>query len=70
MAQGAASEAPDEMKRFYTEAQTLLLSTYAVLVPIYHPDRYYRSRSWVAGLSIDPFNFLTLRDIHISAPTK
>jgi ABC-type oligopeptide transport system substrate-binding subunit len=65
MAQGAAAEAPDEMKKFYTEAQTLLLSTYAVLVPIYHPDRYYRSRSWVAGLSIDPFNFLTLRDISV-----
>jgi ABC-type transport system substrate-binding protein len=65
LAQGAATQDETERKRLYTEAQTLLLSTYTIMVPIYYPDRYYRARPWIEGLSVDPFNFLTLRDVHV-----
>ena len=65
LAQGAATQDETEAKRAYTEAQTLLLSTHTIMVPLYYPDRYYRARPWIEGLSVDAFNFLTLRDVHV-----
>ena len=65
LAKGAAETDPERMAAIYTEAQALLLEKYAVMVPIYHPDRYYRRRAWIDGLGIDPFNFLTFREMRV-----
>jgi len=47
-------------RRLYVQAQEILLGEEVVLVPLYHPDRYFRARPELAGLSVDPFNFLSL----------
>ena len=66
--QGAAESDPLKMKQVFTRAQEMLLVDQAVLVPIYHPDRYYRKRSWLDGLGVDPFNFVTLRSMRLRSP--
>ncbi|HLT30482.1 MAG TPA: ABC transporter substrate-binding protein [Myxococcaceae bacterium] len=48
-----------------TRAQTMLLDTHAVAVPLFFPDRYFQRRSHVQGLSVDPFNFLTFRTLRL-----
>lgn len=62
---GAAELDAEAATTVFTRAQRLLLVDHAVLVPIYYPDRYFRTRSWIDGLGVDPFNFITLRDARI-----
>jgi peptide/nickel transport system substrate-binding protein len=52
-------------QRGYAEAQALLLEEQAVIAPLYHPDRYFRSRPWLRGLTVDPFNFLSLAELRL-----
>lgn len=49
----------------YVAAERLLLRDAAVVVPLYHPDRYYRMRAGLRGLGVDPFNFLSLAQLRI-----
>lgn len=65
--EGAAQSDPEAMKASYTKVQSLMLAEEVIVVPIYFPDRYYRKRPWISGLSIDPFNFLTLRSLQLHA---
>ena len=51
----------------YARAETILLDEAAVIVPLYHPDRYYRSRPKLVGLRVDAFNFLSLSELRIAA---
>ncbi|MBF5042784.1 peptide ABC transporter substrate-binding protein [Aggregicoccus sp. 17bor-14] len=55
-------------RALYAEAQALLLGEQAVVAPLYHPDRYYRARESLHGLTVDPFNFLSLRALRERAP--
>jgi ABC-type oligopeptide transport system substrate-binding subunit len=64
--QGAVELDPAAMRPIYVQAQKLLLVDDAVVVPIYYPDRYFRKRPWVAGLEINPFNFFTMRTLHLA----
>ncbi len=60
------ADAEPDMERarpLYVEAQALLLKEAAVIIPIYHPDRYFRRAPALSGLEVDPFNFLSLRDL-------
>lgn len=50
-------------RRKYAEAQAILLREEAVIVPLYHPDRYFRMAPSLGGLDVDPFNFLSIRDV-------
>lgn len=50
----------------YAQAEAVLLDEQAVIVPLYHPDRYYRSRPRLHGLDVDPFNFLALRSLRLA----
>ncbi len=54
---------PEVARRRYIEAQHLLLREEAVIVPLYHPDRYFRLAPELDGLDVDPFNFLSLRKL-------
>ncbi|MCK6548923.1 peptide ABC transporter substrate-binding protein, partial [Myxococcota bacterium] len=63
--EGAAATDPEVMKQIYGQVQALMLAEETIVVPIYFPDRYYRKRPWISGLSIDPFNFLTLRSMRL-----
>lgn len=47
----------------YARAEAMLLDEYAILAPLYHPDRYYRAHEGISGVTIDPFNFLFLRNV-------
>lgn len=62
---GDAEEDPDRARASYAQAQELLLGEQAVIVPIYHPDRYFRLKPELVGLHVDPFNFLSLRDLRV-----
>jgi ABC-type transport system substrate-binding protein len=53
-------------RTLYAEAQALLLEEQAVIVALYHPDRYYRSRPKLRGLDVDPFNFLALKSLRLA----
>ncbi len=68
LAEGAATQ--DEAKRtqLYLDAQKVLLSEQVVAVPLYFPNRYFRKRPWLDGLSVDPFNFLTFRAMRVKQP--
>jgi ABC-type oligopeptide transport system substrate-binding subunit len=54
-------------RTLYAQAQQLLLDEQAVIVPLYHPDRYYRARPRLRGLDVDPFNFLALKSLRVAA---
>lgn len=54
---------PSSARALYAEAQAILLREEAVIVPIYHPDRYFRMAPGLGGLDVDPFNFLSIRDL-------
>ncbi len=64
-----ADAEPDLAKArpLYVEAQEILIESEAVIVPIYHPDRYFRRSPELSGLEVDPFNFLSLRDLVVEA---
>jgi peptide/nickel transport system substrate-binding protein len=53
-------------RMLYAQAQAVLLDEQAVIVPLYHPDRYYRSRPKLRGLDVDPFNFLALKSLRLA----
>lgn len=61
----AAGETPGDA---YVRAERLLLERYAVVAPLYHPDRYYRVAPQLVGLGVDPFNFLSLAAMRSRAP--
>jgi ABC-type transport system substrate-binding protein len=65
LAEGAGTQ--DEAKRtqLYLDAQKVLLAEQVVAVPLYFPRRYFRTRPWLEGLSVDPFNFLTFRAMRV-----
>lgn len=62
-----AQPRPEDGAALYAKAQEILLGEQVVLVPLFHPDRYYRVQPRVAGLGISPFNFLSLSDARWSA---
>jgi ABC-type oligopeptide transport system substrate-binding subunit len=53
-------------RALYAQAEAVLLDEQAVIVPLYHPDRYYRSRPRLRGLDVDPFNFLALKTLRLA----
>lgn len=65
LAEGDASADPEQARRRYVQAERLLVAEEAVIVPLYHPDRYYRMREGLTGLEVDPFNFLSLAKLRI-----
>ena len=67
LAEGAGEA--DEAKRtqLYFDAQAVLLGEQVAAVPLYFPNRYFRKRPWLEGLSVDPFNFLTFRAMRVNA---
>ena len=66
--EGAAQTDPDRMRESYSRAQELLLARWAVLVPLYYPDRYFRRKPWVKGLTFDAFNTLDLQALSLGRP--
>ena len=58
---GAAESDPGRMRERYSRAQEDLLARWTILVPLYYPDRYFRTKPWVHGLSFDAYNTLDLR---------
>ncbi|WNG52832.1 peptide ABC transporter substrate-binding protein [Archangium minus] len=62
-----ADAEPDEARSraLYGQAQAVLLDEMAVIAPIYHPDRYFRARASLHGVDVDPFNFLSLRELRL-----
>ena len=61
-----AGEADDEKRaQAYLDAQAVMLSEQVAAVPLYFPNRYFRKRTWLTGLSVDPFNFLTFRAMRV-----
>ncbi len=58
---------PDEARArvLYSQAQAVLLDEMAVIAPLYHPDRYVRARASLHGVDVDPFNFLSLRELRL-----
>jgi ABC-type oligopeptide transport system substrate-binding subunit len=56
-------------RALYAQAQALLLDEMAVIAPLYHPDRYFRVRPFLRGVDVDPFNFLSLRDLRRAGPS-
>ena len=68
-----ADAEPDEVRSraLYGQAQAVLLDEMAVIAPLYHPDRYFRTRASLRGVDVDPFNFLSLRELRLSGtPTE
>ncbi|HYO52086.1 peptide ABC transporter substrate-binding protein [Archangium sp.] len=63
----AADAEPDEARSraLYAQAQAVLLDEMAVIAPLYHPDRYFRTRASLLGVDVDPFNFLSLRELRL-----
>lgn len=59
--QGEAEADPARAQPFFARAERQLLEEHVVLVPLYHPDRYYLVSPLVAGLQIDVFNFPSLQ---------
>lgn len=55
-----------QARALYAQAQAVLLEEQAVIAPLYHPDRYYRSRARLRGLDVDPFNFLALKSLRLA----
>ncbi|HSP78667.1 MAG TPA: ABC transporter substrate-binding protein, partial [Myxococcaceae bacterium] len=63
-----ADAEPDEARArpLYGQAQAVLLDELAVIAPLYHPDRYFRTRASLRGVDVDPFNFLSLRSLRLA----
>jgi ABC-type oligopeptide transport system substrate-binding subunit len=62
------ADAESDLERarpLYAAAQELLLGEMAVIAPLYHPDRYFRARPFLHGVDVDPFNFLSLRELRL-----
>jgi peptide/nickel transport system substrate-binding protein len=65
LAEADAEADADRARSRYAQAQAVLLDEQAVIVPLYHPDRYYRARARLRGLDVDPFNFLALKALRL-----
>lgn len=67
-----ADAEPDEVRSraLYSQAQAVLLDEMAVIAPLYHPDRYFRTRASLHGVDVDPFNFLSLRELRLGPPAE
>lgn len=63
---GAAESDPAARTQDYFEAQRLLVTEAAAVLPLFHPVRSYRVRPWLSGLTVDPFNFLTLSGLEVA----
>lgn len=63
--EGAAETEPAKMRAAYARAQELLQAKQTMIVPIFYPDRYFRTRPWLEGIGVDPFNFLTFRTMRV-----
>jgi len=63
--QADAQPEPSAAAALYSQAERILLEEAAVIAPIYHPDRYYRVHPSLVGLQVDPFNFLSLRELRL-----
>ncbi|MGQ0507749.1 MAG: peptide ABC transporter substrate-binding protein, partial [Myxococcaceae bacterium] len=62
---GKGDASPVEDGGEYAQAEKVLLSEGIALIPLYHPDRYFRARPTLVGLGVDPFNFLSLRELRL-----
>jgi peptide/nickel transport system substrate-binding protein len=67
-----ADAEPDEARSraLYGQAEAVLLDEMAVIAPLYHPDRYFRTRASLRGVDVDPFNFLSLRELRLGPPSE
>lgn len=65
LAEGAAATDPQKQAQAYVAAQELLLTREVAAVPLFYPTRYFRKRGWIEGLAVDPFNFLTFRQMRL-----
>lgn len=70
LARADAEADPERARVLYVEAQQLLVGEQAVIAPIFHPDRYFRVRQRLVGLDVDPFNFLSLREVRERAEPR
>ena len=68
LAAGAAEADDARRAQLYLDAQQVLLAEQVAAVPLYFPNRYFRKRLWLDGLSVDPFNFLTFRAMRVAPP--
>jgi len=68
LAEGAGEQDDAKRAQLYFDAQQVLLGEQVAAVPLYFPNRYFRKRTWLEGLSVDPFNFLTFRAMRVNAP--
>lgn len=68
--QADAEPDPDRAATLYAEAQRVLVGEQAIIAPLYHPDRYFRVRGSLTGLTVSPFNFLSLETLGRSAQVK
>jgi peptide/nickel transport system substrate-binding protein len=66
LAQGAAESDMGKAAGIYGQAEQLIETDQAIVVPLFYPNRYYRTRSWIQGLAVDPFNFLSLAGMHVA----
>jgi peptide/nickel transport system substrate-binding protein len=67
LAAGAAEADDAKRTQLYLDAQQVLLTEQVAVVPLYFPNRSFRKRAWLTGLSVDPFNFLTFRAMRVDA---
>ncbi len=67
LAEGAGAADDARRTQLYFDAQQVLLAEQVAAVPLYFPNRYFRKRPWLEGLSVDPFNFLTFRAMRVNA---
>jgi peptide/nickel transport system substrate-binding protein len=65
----AGERDPAVMAERYGALQRTLLDT-AVVVPLLHPARTFRVRPWVAGATVDPFNFVSLARLTVPATSS
>ena len=63
---GDAKAELEDAAPLYAQAESVLLDEAVVILPLYHPDRYYRVRANLVGLRIDPFNFLSLGGLRVA----
>jgi peptide/nickel transport system substrate-binding protein len=68
----ATAEVPGlaDMAAHAWEAQKILLADEVVVVPLFYPDRYFRTRPWLRELTLDPFNFIDFTRLTCSLPGR
>jgi ABC-type oligopeptide transport system substrate-binding subunit len=63
LARADAVPDPSDAAELYGQAESILVDEQAVIAPLYYPDRYYLVRPSLVGLTVDRFNFLSVRDL-------